>query len=71
MIVTMFTMIAQIRMLSGDDLVADGKVIDARVVREVPNGYGFGRSAAETVKAEWKFDGAAAGRYRLKLKFAQ
>lgn len=53
------------------DVGADGKVIDARIVTESPLGYGFGRSAVETVMSEWRFDGAQAGRYRLKLKFAR
>ncbi len=52
------------------DVGPDGKVMDARTVREAPKGYGFGRSAVETVMAEWRFEGAPEGRYRLKLSFA-
>lgn len=49
----------------------DSQVTAVRVIQEEPGGYAFGIAAAETVKSEWRFDGAQAGRYRLKLKFAR
>ncbi len=52
------------------DIERDGKVSEARVLEEDPKGYAFGLSAMETVQAEWRYDGAEAGRYRLKLNFA-
>ncbi len=53
----------------GLTVAKDGSVAAAKIVSEIPAGYGFGE-AARTAASAWTFTPGAAGRYRVTMNFS-